>query len=103
LTASSPWHASVRDRDPRKRLAAIFRARGVRPTIRELLAMTPGVANADEPNYEYPWRADPTHTYEVPYGHAFFDDSQNQTEWTRIARYLADETAKIVEAVRRGV
>jgi HEPN domain-containing protein len=91
-----------RDGDVRKRLPELFRARGVRGTVRQLLAMTPGNAEPDEPNYEYPWRADAARDSELPYAHTLFERVADQREWVRIALHLADETAKIVQALLRA-
>jgi hypothetical protein len=55
--------------------------------MRQLLDMTSGNADPDEPNYEYPWRADPAHDFELPYAHTLFEHEAEQREWARIARH----------------
>ncbi len=90
-----------RQGDARRGLPALFRARGVRGTVRQLLDITPGNADPDQPNYEYPWRTDAARDFELPYAHPLFEDATDQQNWVRIARHLAEETGKIVDALRR--
>lgn len=91
--------ARKKSKGSEQNLNELFRSRGVRKQIAQLLAWTPGNATPEQPNYEYPW---PAHVEtEVPTGHELFKDLAEQSEWVIHAKMLSDGAAKVAEALRR--
>lgn len=88
-------------KDPLARLRGFYKARDARRFAEKLLAWTPGKARAGDPNYEYPWRKDPTATLEVPYGHPLFERAGDHQKWIKTTQALSDNVAKIAEAILR--
>lgn len=85
-----------------RRICDAFCARGVRRIVRQLLAWTPGNAQPNQPNYEYPWTGAGSGDLATPCGHCLFADPNQRREWVLVTARLAEEAGKIASAVRRG-